>query len=422
MNLYFPSKIKVGYSRRDDTYTKKLAFITYYDHDKVLRKEKSWEKWRDKSIEPDDFDNVPMTGFVINRNGGGTGGRSWDTRKAFVRIYDPRGFEFEIDIDNLMFILELYEIGKGKVILGEFVYAWSGTSLILLPVDSEDYNKAIVNTSLASTEINIKDAIVDNSYEFKDGKKVVYFGEEIIHDKIVDYYDWGNDFNKPLGVNQNMFKTAKNYNNHIMVNAIKKYIFYNIDENDFFVTNKKNLISRELDYKVDSASLYDTYYANYHSTGFTSISPNRDYEYFKYLYESILMKQLYSNEYMTLGDNSKTNITIPINLVEKVDDNTYYLCSSIVNRAWVYEFEEKINYWTNRVVRLRQVREVTVKRKKLLKYDGVILKYLPIPKGCTLKRDFTHNEYLELFNNEEQYSFLDMIKADGKIITLNKLY
>lgn len=31
MSIYIPKKIKVGYQNRSDTYTKKLAYVIYYD-------------------------------------------------------------------------------------------------------------------------------------------------------------------------------------------------------------------------------------------------------------------------------------------------------------------------------------------------------------------------------------------------------
>lgn len=42
-DLYLPSKIKVGYQKRNNCYTKKLAYVIYYDGKGKLRKEASWE-------------------------------------------------------------------------------------------------------------------------------------------------------------------------------------------------------------------------------------------------------------------------------------------------------------------------------------------------------------------------------------------
>ena len=71
MAIYIPDKIKVGYCKRKDTYTGKLAYVIYYDERGKLRKETSWQNWRDKNISPDDFENVPTEGFVLNRKAGG---------------------------------------------------------------------------------------------------------------------------------------------------------------------------------------------------------------------------------------------------------------------------------------------------------------------------------------------------------------
>ena len=66
MSIYIPKKIKVGYQDRSDTYTGKLAYVIYYDEKNKLRKEKSWNGWRDNTIDPNDFDNEPTRGFVLN--------------------------------------------------------------------------------------------------------------------------------------------------------------------------------------------------------------------------------------------------------------------------------------------------------------------------------------------------------------------
>jgi hypothetical protein len=105
--LTIPKTIKVGYQDRSDTYTGKLAYVVYTDTKGVLRKEKSWEGWRDKKIVPEDFDNVPISGFVLNRDvGGARRSYGWNARIEKVRVFDPRNFEFEISVENLLFILQ----------------------------------------------------------------------------------------------------------------------------------------------------------------------------------------------------------------------------------------------------------------------------------------------------------------------------
>ena len=48
--LNIPDKIHVGCVKRDDTYTGMLAYVIYTDEKGKVRKEKSWNGWRDKKI------------------------------------------------------------------------------------------------------------------------------------------------------------------------------------------------------------------------------------------------------------------------------------------------------------------------------------------------------------------------------------
>ena len=66
-NIFIPKTINVGYQNRSGTYTGKLAYVIYYDEKGKLRKEASWNSWRDKKIPNEEFDNVPTTGFVLNK-------------------------------------------------------------------------------------------------------------------------------------------------------------------------------------------------------------------------------------------------------------------------------------------------------------------------------------------------------------------
>lgn len=135
--MFIPDKLKVGFQKRSDTYTGKLSYITYYDEKGILRKENSWKGWIREELGIMELENKPTSGFVINKSGGGV--PKWSERKAFVRVWHPEGFEFEIGLDNLMFILAHCDIMKGKGIQGELVLAWEGTQLYLLPVESDVY-------------------------------------------------------------------------------------------------------------------------------------------------------------------------------------------------------------------------------------------------------------------------------------------
>lgn len=164
--FYLPKKIKVGFQKRQGTYTGQLAYIIYFDDAGVLRKEKSWESWRSKEIDPLEFNNVPTSGFVLNKKVGGYKS-SWNFRNAYVRVYDPRGFEFEITVENLMYILENNDCIKGKGLDGEFIYAWDKTNLVLIPVNSQDYIDSTQFTSVQSNKVTKKDMVVGKTYQSK---------------------------------------------------------------------------------------------------------------------------------------------------------------------------------------------------------------------------------------------------------------
>lgn len=193
--LVIPKRINVGFQERYDTYTKKLAYVIYYDEKGVLRKEKSWQSWRNKKIPNEEFDNVPISGFVLNKKAGGYKS-GWDFRQSYIRVYDPRDFEFEITVENLLMILENCVCIPGKGLEGEFVYSWSGTELVLLPVKSPDYQKAKQYNKKLETvgSFTVKDLKAGHTYVTKKDEELIFLGK-------YDWYDekcqW-DSFNKEL--------------------------------------------------------------------------------------------------------------------------------------------------------------------------------------------------------------------------------
>ena len=181
-NIFVPRTITVGYQNRSGTYTGKLAYIIYTDEKGVLRKEGSWNSWRDKTIEPNTFDNEPTSGFVLNKKVGDTCSH-WNFRQAYCRVYDPRGFEFEITIENLLYILENTNSIVGKGLEGEFVYGWDGKDLVLLPTCSADYKEieSYSKTVLEAKSITGKMLVVGNTYLGKDGNHYVYLGKHLTY-------------------------------------------------------------------------------------------------------------------------------------------------------------------------------------------------------------------------------------------------
>ena len=191
--LNIPDRLLVGYVNRGETFTGKLAYVTYYKKGGVIAKEVSWKGWRDKAIEPDEFDNVPTEGFEINKSVSRDG--RWSNRFIYCRVYDPRGFEFEISIDNLLFILQICEYDPMSGFKGKFVYAWNKQELILLPVISEDYKASRRLLDASSTiKFSAKDLVPGKAYKTKLSDTAYYLGK--LDWKIVDYDKVGKMFVK----------------------------------------------------------------------------------------------------------------------------------------------------------------------------------------------------------------------------------
>lgn len=219
--LFIPKNIKVGYQKREDTYTKKLAYVIYYDAKNVLRKQTSWDGWRDKKIAPNDFENVPTEGFVLNKRVGGYSS-GWNHRNTYCRVYDPRGFEFEISIENLLFILQESSSIKGKGLEGQFVYSWDGKELVLLPVDCDEYKKCTNFTKLQENKVSTKDLIVGATYLTKKEDNLIFIGRFNTYklDYIKKRKDWRYDNN-----------SNDKYDQHIVES--KSFVFYNIKNKQF---------------------------------------------------------------------------------------------------------------------------------------------------------------------------------------------
>lgn len=224
--LIIPKKIKIGFNLRPDTYSGKLGYVIYHDG-KIWRKEQSWESWRQKEatesdkekcvenytknyyepyhksnpgsypqalnynevpefykrqfkfaegVEPIECDNVPTEGFVLNKKVGGYKS-DWHVRETKSRVFDPRGFEFEIDIPNLLYILQETNSIKGKGLEGEFVYAWDGKELVLLPTCSPDYQSCLEFTKIQNNKVSAKNLIPGASYLTKREETYVYLGK-----------------------------------------------------------------------------------------------------------------------------------------------------------------------------------------------------------------------------------------------------
>lgn len=235
--LFIPEKIKIGFQNRNDTYTKKLAYVIYFDQKGVLRKETSWQGWRDKKIDPLEVSNEPTEGFVLNKGvGGARQSYGWNTRNEYIRVFDPRGFEFEISVANLLFILKECDCSRGKGLEGKFVYAWDGTELVLLPEKSQDYQNSKSFTNLQALGVKSKDLIKGATYITKKQEKLIYLGKLDYYTTVRCEIDYRTDKLKETGGVQKKYvfwkeeKARYENTNFVFLNELKTIACLHSDE------------------------------------------------------------------------------------------------------------------------------------------------------------------------------------------------
>jgi hypothetical protein len=107
---------------------------------------------------------------------------------AHIRVYDPRGFEFEISVENLLYILQECTSTKGKGLEGDFVYAFDGKDLVLLPTSSQEYISSRKFTDGLTSKVSKNDMKEGCVYITKKQEEVIYLGKQ-------SWYDPGKYFN-----------------------------------------------------------------------------------------------------------------------------------------------------------------------------------------------------------------------------------
>jgi hypothetical protein len=90
---------------------------------------------------------------------------------------------------------------------GEFVYAWNGTELVLLPTCSQEYQDALVFTGLQAEKVAAKDLKLGFSYLTKKQETLIYLGRftftdkysKVISKRYVFWNPYYKDYTKKVG-------------------------------------------------------------------------------------------------------------------------------------------------------------------------------------------------------------------------------
>lgn len=146
MALYIPPKIKVGQVERDGTFLGCLAFVIPSEKNgNKFRQEDSWLGWLNYNKEVGErlvFDNKPRRGYFLNKSIKRVSYSSFGSTVQKMRIFDDRGFEFEIDMKNIAMLAQSCDISKGEI-LQDCILAWDGKNVVVLPTTAAEYIETI---------------------------------------------------------------------------------------------------------------------------------------------------------------------------------------------------------------------------------------------------------------------------------------
>lgn len=180
--------------------------------DKIIGRRKQEISSDHHPLYPKIFDNVPLEGYQLTKEVRRTG---WNGGNVVWRILDPRGFELEISSANLARIIDCSCIKEG-VISEPCIWGRSGAANVLLPVSSDIYQKAKVNTErAASKKISLKDVSIG------DHVRIVAFPKD------KDYvYEYLGKFTIIMGArNNNSYYYSEETSIDLGYGSIERYVF-----------------------------------------------------------------------------------------------------------------------------------------------------------------------------------------------------
>jgi len=265
----------------------------------------------DKAIIPLEFKNIPIEGFVLNKKAGGYSS-GWNHRATYCRVYDPRGFEFEITIDNLLYILENTTCDVGKGIIGKMVYGWDGKNLVLIPENASEFNEMKQFTELQSKSVKKVDLKEGFTYITKSNEKWLYLGR---------FHEYSEKYNS---------------GNRITIKVLKHY-FYNLEESKSSWRNSFNdKVVRQSGLTNIAELSSDVIPDNFNElleelTNYSFYSP---YDESKYVYEKATEDNLNSgNNYFKYNDKWYIAYTTHV-------DKNRYSYNQAVDKTYSYNWRE----------------------------------------------------------------------------------
>lgn len=373
MKLNYPDDLVIGLKFRRDSMVEKLSYICYKEKNKI-RKEKSLNDWRDKNIDLLEIKNKPKSGFLVSKSVRRDGG-SFGSGRSLMRIHDPDGYDFEISIENLEYILQYCDVNKGEFI-GEFVYMWLGKELYLIPVDSGYYMESMKLKNDKAGVVKASDLKIASTYKDKKTDDFyIYLGRHDYHDLVSpkemnEYFKsvgWGDSLGRPHSIsNKSDWKYYFGLPTHVD-KAKKSHVFYDSKKKDF-VTNIQSKLSYELS---DDSEEYPDLIEEYKLSKYGSKTIGIDFKSLsnKQLKDEIKKLQNYKGHYFSKSFKIALtdDICLEINLNKSREDDevvfdfstkNVFIRNNKTNRLEKSsKWSEYNNYLNNQVHRQRYFRE-----------------------------------------------------------------
>lgn len=183
INLHEKLWVCVAATRNVEDAKYNLAYMTHAEYNKdgtpkdtfVKRKSTGdgWAKYhRNGGVGSEfEFDNNPLVGFSIV----GSASR-WSTDNKLILVEDPRGFVVEIPVSALTTLMKYVTVVNG-VIQEECLWGKEGNSHILIPVNSDVYQTARLQTTQLQNKTKMSKLLEGDIIKFRpDGDEYCYVG------------------------------------------------------------------------------------------------------------------------------------------------------------------------------------------------------------------------------------------------------
>lgn len=120
--------------------------------------------------------NTPREGFKITDD---VKRVYWGGGNVVWRVYDPAGFELEIQSQNLMALIQCAGVSEGGLIPGKCIWGRDGKNNILLHETSEEYASAILAAENLKKPKNVAaaDLQIGGTYLLQDASEGIYLGK-----------------------------------------------------------------------------------------------------------------------------------------------------------------------------------------------------------------------------------------------------